>query len=60
MSNFVPNEDKTICLWEPEWMNGNMKNYQGIRIKSLKGTKEMDIKMIRLWNVLRLKARKQL
>ena len=26
MSNFVPNEVKTICPREPEWLNRNVKN----------------------------------
>ena len=44
MSNFVPNEVKTVNPREPEWMNTNIKKLS--RKKNyLKNTKRMDIKV---------------
>ena len=45
MSNFVPNEVKTVSPREPEWMNTYIKKLSRKKTKYLKDTKQMDIKM---------------
>ena len=46
MSNFVPNEVKTVCPRDPEWLDSDIKNYYGIKIKSIKDIRGMVTKLL--------------
>ena len=46
MSNFAPNEIKTVYRREPEWMNTNIKKLSRKKTKNLRNTKIMGIKVM--------------
>ena len=62
MSNFVPNEVKTVCPREPEWFNNSIKKLLRNQNKVFKRFKKMVLKMkIRLLLIaLEMSVRKQL
>ena len=60
MSNFIPNEVKTFCPRDPEWLNKDIKNLLRNQNKIFKRYKKMVIKTkIRLlWIVLKMSVKK--
>ena len=61
MSNFIPNEVKTFCSREPEWLNSDIKNLLRKQNKVFKRFKRNGYKTMTrlLWIVLKMSIKKR-